>query len=146
MIWVGRVGDARARPVGIDNENELFAWSPDSQRFAYSVQSVRRSLVQAEDFWKWAKADVTSYVLVSSTDGTEVGLPLKKAGHWGVTDWSPDGRRLLLQHTPVVGPLKDTQFELYELDLEKRDTGDTDALTRLRPERSVADCDVTHVG
>jgi hypothetical protein len=130
MLYAGRVADGRALVVAPDNRDELFAWAPDSRRFAYAEQS------GAGGADGLGSEDVTSRVFTANANGTAAKMVLERKGTWCVRDWSGDGKRLLLGMRKANAPLQELEWRLYELDLAEVLKGgkwNDAALTELLP-------------
>ena len=110
ILHVGRLGGGESRVITPDS-GEVFAWAPDSRRFAYA-----RSLWAHPSTLRHPASPRTELV-ISALDSSEE-VVLDRPGIWSPCDWSPDGRRLLVmyQSTPII------QFAssgLFELDLSE---------------------------
>jgi hypothetical protein len=97
MVYLGRLDGGPVRAIAPDG-GEYFAWSPDSKRFAYSRA--------------WQFPSLAGGVHSSPTQVLE--KPHREV--WRVLDWSPDGKKLLLEHRSSID-LSSTKFGLFELDL-----------------------------
>lgn len=110
MVYLGRLDGGPVRAIAPDG-GEYFAWSPDSKRFAYS---------RAWQFPSMAGGFSSSptQIVVAGIDGSGERVFLEKPYPqvWRVLDWSPDGRKLLLEHRSTID-MSSTRFGLYELDL-----------------------------
>jgi hypothetical protein len=112
MLYAGGIDAAWSRVVNPDSHEE-FAWSPDSRRLAFSIFSgeshqqgfLRSSLRSTE-------------IAICGFDGSQESFILEQPGILIVMDWSPDGKRLLLERRYLdVSPHRPNdilQFELAE--------------------------------
>jgi hypothetical protein len=91
MLYAGGIDKSWTKVVNPDCHEE-FAWSPDSQRIAFSVfsgeghsQGYLRNKMRSTE------------VAVCGRDGSNEDFVLEQPGITIVLDWSPDGSRLLLE-------------------------------------------------
>jgi Tol biopolymer transport system component len=99
--------------VAEPNAEGVFAWSPDSKRFVFAIHHNRHP----NSSYLRAGAP-TSQIVVQDIDRTKREAILDSAGIWSPSDWSPDGKKLLLQFAPhSSSSSRDSTSELYELDL-----------------------------
>lgn len=112
MIYLGSTETGRARVIAPDGE-ELFAWSPDSRRFAYAI--MRGGKYTDGRLGSQLRH---STVVVSGIDGSNVCPLLQRPGIWHVQDWSPDGRKLLLSFR-TLNSLHLGATELFEFDIAR---------------------------
>lgn len=115
LLHLGRMGGGPTRIITPD-ATEMFAWSPDSRRFAYA-----RSL--------WGHPATISHpvetrtqLVVAAVDGSGESVLLDRPGCWEPKDWSPDGTRLLVSYmsTPIM---QKSSSGLFELDIAAAETG-----------------------
>jgi Tol biopolymer transport system component len=99
MLHLGQADGTGPTRVLATTCEETVAWSPDSKRLAFGVVS-----------------NHSSRVYLINIDGTGEELILEKAGDWLVQDWSPDGKKLLLEVGSLTVPSAPTS-ELLEYDL-----------------------------
>lgn len=93
MLHLSTIDGAKRRIIE-PAASEVFAWAPTSDRFAFAVHyhaNSRASYVRA--------APPTSEICLLDIDGTNRTVVLDKPGLWSVSDWSPNGQRLLLTYT-----------------------------------------------
>lgn len=109
ILHLGRVGGGDSRLITPDS-GEIFAWAPDSRRFAYA-----RSLWGHPATLRHPASPRTELV-ISALDGSGEEVVLDRPGIWAPCDWSPDGQRLLVtyQSTPAI---QFASSALFELDL-----------------------------
>jgi dipeptidyl aminopeptidase/acylaminoacyl peptidase len=81
------------------SRNQFGAWSPDGRLIGYS--STRRN-----------GSDTDLYVMDPRNPGSDRIVAQVKGGGWGITDFSPDGRRAAVGEFVSV-----TKVNLYELDV-----------------------------
>ena len=110
MIRLGRMAGGATRVIAPDG-NEQFAWSPDSKRFAYTVYE--RPPEVAQNIHGRVRS---TQVRLVGVDGINEMTVLWKSGQWHIEDWSPDGKKLLLQFSPAAFARYGTQ-QLVEYDL-----------------------------
>jgi hypothetical protein len=89
MLVVGDIRGSWTRNVNPDCHEE-FAWSPDSNKLAFSIFS------KANYQGSLQNRPVTTEVFTSGIDGANLTCVFEQAGQWIVLDWSPDGERLLI--------------------------------------------------
>jgi hypothetical protein len=107
MLVVGDLGGKWTRIVNSACHEE-FAWSQDSKQLAFSVFSETNYngvLQQLVD---------TTEIFVTGIDGSNYNCILEKKGKWIVLDWSPDGKRLLIENRRLGGKIEDSQSNLFE--------------------------------
>lgn len=96
MIYLGRLDDSQVRAIAPDG-GEYFAWSPDSNRFAYSkswqLPSRSGGLVASP-----------TQIVILEIDGANERVVLERPFPqvWRVLDWSRSGDRLLLEHRTTI--------------------------------------------
>ncbi|HWE35999.1 MAG TPA: hypothetical protein VG406_05445 [Isosphaeraceae bacterium] len=112
MIYLGRLDGGRVRTL-IPDGGEMFAWSPDSKRIAYSVISGRGH----SDVGGLTPGAPSTKIFTVGVDGSNEELVLEKPGIWNVQDWSPDGKKLLLGYISAHS-LAYASYSLHEFDLE----------------------------
>lgn len=126
MLIVGDVRGSWTRIVSPDCHEE-FAWSPDSDKLAFSVfaSANYRGTLQVRP--------ETTEIFISGIDGAHFTCVLEQPGKWIVLDWSPDGKRLLISRRSFVpepsGELFEFQLHLA-LEDRKRAENDTDWTTK----------------
>jgi len=110
MLYAGGIDAAWSRVVNPDSHEE-FAWSPDSRRLAFSIFSgeshqqgfLRSSLRSTE-------------IAICGFDGSQATYVLEQPGILIVMDWSPDGKRLLLERRYLdVSPHRPNDILQFEL-------------------------------
>ena len=107
MLWVGDIAGTWTRILNPDC-NEEFAWSPDSKQLAFSILSTHHYRGSLQ------KRPTTTEICISSIDGSHERCVLEKHGKWFVLDWSPDGKRLLLENRQFGQQLEDGTSALFE--------------------------------
>jgi hypothetical protein len=127
MIHLRRLTGGQTRVIAPDGE-EFLAWSPDSKRFAYAIQSVKTPRSPLGITGKLPSAQI----VVVGVDGSNEEVVLERPGYWEVEDWSPDGRKLLLIFRPAV-TWHYGKGDLIEFDL----VAAKDAKSRARRETSL---------
>jgi Tol biopolymer transport system component len=90
MLIVGDIQGSWTRIVNPDCHEE-FAWSPNSKQLAFSIFSTANYQGTLQN-----RPEATE-ICVSGIDGSKFRCILEKEGKWFVLDWSPDGKRLLLE-------------------------------------------------
>ena len=115
MIYLGRLGGGPVRVIAPDCE-EYLAWAPDSRKFAYSRSLQYPSL-------KGGLISSPIQIVTVGIDGAGEKIILEKPFPqiWRVLDWSPDGKKLLVEHRTTVDMLR-ASSRLYELDLVSAET------------------------
>lgn len=114
MIYLGRLNGGPVRVIASDG-GEYFAWSPDSKKFAYS-----RSWQFPSQ--KGGYISSPTQIIILGIDGAGEKIILEKPFPqvWKILDWSPDGKKLLIEHRTTVDMLR-ARSRLYELDLVAAD-------------------------
>lgn len=109
MLVVGDLEGTWTRVVNPDCHEE-FAWSPDSQRLAFSVFSGkgRRGALPA--------SLRSTQIVTCGIDGSNETVEIEQPGILIVFDWSPDGKRLLLSRR-YFDSTPERAADLFELDL-----------------------------
>lgn len=119
MLWIGEINREWNRVITIGCQEE-FAWSPDSKRLAFSVLPTE-------------ERPFTTEICISGIEDSNSMCVLECEGKWFVNDWSPDGRRLLVQRRNFGQKLEDLTSQLFEfriadaIEARKRDKKDFDA-------------------
>ncbi len=116
-LVVGDLNRTWTRIVNPDCQEE-FAWSPDSRQLAFSVFS------NANYQGRLQQRGESSQIFVSNFDGSSDECVFEQNGIWIVLDWSPDGKRLLVEDRKFG----DDKSEHYEFRL-------ADALRAKREQR-----------
>ena len=111
MIHLGRLDGGQTRIIAPVADEE-FAWSPDSKQFAYAINSRTHRTVP-----EVAGICTTTQIVVVGVDGSNERVVLEQPGYWHVTDWSPDGKKLLLIYSPA-NSLRYGSNDLIEFNLE----------------------------
>lgn len=112
MLYLGATNGTWSTVVE-PNAEEVFAWSPDSRRLAFAIHHNKHPKVG------YLRAGApTSEIVLTNADRANREVVLDSPGVWSPSDWSPDGKRLLLEYKPrLVSSALDTTSVLYELDL-----------------------------
>jgi hypothetical protein len=110
-IHLGQTDSGSTRVLAPDG-HEVFAWAPDSRRFAYS----RLPGPDPRTVAGLAPRVPITQVVILGVDGSHEEVVLEKPGIWTACDWSPDGTRLLLLYNPTTSP-RFGRSDLIELDL-----------------------------
>ncbi len=107
LLHLGRMEGGATRLITPD-AIEVFAWAPDSRRFAYA-----RSLWGHPATFSHPVAPRTELV-VAPIDGSGEDVVLDRPGVWVPVDWSPDGTRLIVSYmsTPILQKASSARFEL----------------------------------
>jgi Tol biopolymer transport system component len=111
MIYLGQLSGGQVRVIAPDGE-EVFAWSPDSGRFAYAIQTVKSPHSPPGITGK----SPSTQIVIVGVDGSNEDVVLERCGNWHVMDWSPDGKKLLLYFQPAL-TLQYGKSDLIEFDL-----------------------------
>ena len=115
-LYVMRLEGGESEPITDDKADAGdFRWSPDSARIAVLITDAPaeddEKRKKSRDDWSWKEEDVKySRLHVVSVAKDEEGareprLLTTADRHVGLFDWSPDGRRIVFDHTE--GPLGD---------------------------------------
>jgi hypothetical protein len=109
LIHLGRMDAGPTRLITPDG-GEVFAWAPDSQRFAYSRSPWGHPAVLSHP------VEHRTQLVVAAIDGSDEKILLDRPGLWNPDDWSPDGTRLLVSFmsSPI---LQKSSAALFELDI-----------------------------
>ena len=92
-LWQKSMIDGRESPIAADDYNRLgLQWSPDGTRLAYTRAKARGSQV----------------MLWSSQSRNEEPLTTFTQSFWGMWDWSPDGKWILVSRTD--GPTSEAEI------------------------------------
>jgi len=134
MLYLGATNGIWSTVVE-PNAEEVFAWSPDSRRLAFAIHHHKHPRVGY-----LRAAAPTSEIVLLVADRTAREVVLDRPGIWSPSDWSPDGKRLLLEFKSQAGSSAlDSTSDLYELDLvafqdirkNHREVSQADAVTLL---------------
>ena len=127
MLWVGDIAGTWTKILNPDCHEE-FAWSPNSKQVAFSILST--------DHYRGSLQNrpTTTEIVISGIDGSNEKCVLEKHGKWFVLDWSPDGKRLLLENRKSGQRLEDGTSALFEFCVSDA----TDARNRNRDDQDWA--------
>jgi hypothetical protein len=109
LLHLGRMEGGPTRLITPD-AGEVFAWAPDSRRFAYARTLWGHPATLAHP------VEPATELIIAPIDGGNEEIVLDRPGIWVPHDWSPDGARLLASRatSPI---LQEASTALYELDL-----------------------------
>jgi Tol biopolymer transport system component len=129
LLHLGRTDGGPTRLITPDSK-EVFAWAPDSRRFAYA-----RSLIGHPVTYSHPTAPRTE-VVVAQLDSSADDVVLDRPGIWAPEDWSPDGKRLLVAYlsSPILQRASSALFEL-DLDTAKAEMSRTRSSPKLSDPR-----------
>jgi dipeptidyl aminopeptidase/acylaminoacyl peptidase len=109
-LHLGRADGSGPTRVIVPVCEEAVAWSPDGKRVAFTVLTSH----DPED----RNAARVSRVFTAAIDGTDEQLILERPGLWLPADWSPDGKKLLLNWSEFIN-LALSRQSIVELDMER---------------------------
>lgn len=113
-LHLGSVEGGPTRILAGDADEEV-AWSPDSKRFAYAAY-LRSPEPTHSALGRVLTTQIRVRNIAMDTDGSNEIVVLEKPGVWHVSDWSPDGSRLLLRFASALSLHYGTE-DLVEYDL-----------------------------